>query len=124
MAGFSPAVTYPSAGGQIASFVGLDLNLDGLTDIAAGTNNGLIVFTNLDGGAFSVGSPLSPLIMPGPELDTLVVLDVNGDGFPDIVADGLGIDPCTPLAYPVLFQNDCAGGFQPAAPRDRGQGHR
>jgi hypothetical protein len=129
--GFSSPVQYPvmalPAYGAIRA---ADLNQDGLVDLVQGSVGGLTVLTNAGGGQFDVG-----VIAIAPPTDAgewsggqLEIGDVNGDGFPDVLAaDGYLYDPVysnEPSGWDAfLFLNDGRGQLSLGQPVGSGLGN-
>jgi hypothetical protein len=92
-----------------------DLNQDGIPDIVEGQagSDGYIVqlFLGLGGGAFSAGFRVADLSQPEQlsQFATLLLADLNQDGFPDIVAAASGESQLSVL----LHEGD--GGYQASA---------
>ena len=101
--GFHDPVELPGEYQTIQVVVG-DLDGDGHLDLAFSNRGGegLPLYRGLPEGGFAdpemIGSELDL------EMRALALGDVNGDGFPDLVAGGMG-------AQSVLFVNDGQGGF-------------
>jgi hypothetical protein len=79
---FSAATPTPGSIPHAHSVVGLDANGDGVTDLAAGDDTGVVLLQGRGDGTFA--APVAVDAGAGPT--RLSVSDVNGDGRPDLLA--------------------------------------
>jgi hypothetical protein len=121
--GFSSPVKYPvAAWSAYGALRAVDLNQDGLVDLVQGSAAGLTVLMNMGNGQFDAGlmvavaAPTDAGQWLASQLD---IIDVNGDGFPDVLAaDGFVVrGPDDPKGYDAfLFLNDGSGHLTPGQP--------
>jgi hypothetical protein len=96
-----------TVGSAPSSVIAADVNGDGKPDlISADANDGtLTVLTNNGDGSFSLDAILNVGLSSGSSPESVVAVDVNGDGKPDLVSADIGDDTLTVLI------NDGHGGF-------------
>ncbi len=107
--GFTAASMSPFAVGAGPRAIAIaDLNGDGLPDIvtANSADNTVTVLLNNGSGGFAA-APGSPFTV-GTQPESLVIADVNNDGFPDIVTANVNDSTVT------LLLGNGLGGFSPA----------
>jgi hypothetical protein len=125
--GFQQPATYqtaPDSGFVGSAILSGDFNLDGLPDFVVGDNGGgIAVFLNTGGGVFSQGTISSSA--SGSDAFHLAIADMNGDGFPDVLAASsyANCDQPSNNSDLQLFLNDCGGGFYPGVALDSGIAH-
>jgi hypothetical protein len=117
---FAKATPYPSGADGANAVVSVDVNGDGFPDIVVATNNGVTVYLNdgLGDGLFI--TPGITYATGGSLSEALAVVDVNGDGIPDIeITNMCTVGPPTCYGVAVLIGNG-DGTFQSPVGYDTG----
>ncbi len=105
---FGPATPYNTGGVGTSGCIAMDMDCDGLADLALGNqdSNNFTLLKNLGGGVFG-GPQLRPC---GINPETIAAADLDGDGLADLVSANrdssdmsvLINDTCTPMSSPDL----------------------
>ncbi|MDR4460541.1 MAG: PKD domain-containing protein [Nitrospirales bacterium] len=102
--GFGPPITSVVLTGSPADLTTADVNQDGHLDLVTANNTALSVLLGDGTGAFPTLLPLTGLQFAL----TVEAMDLNGDGYPDLVTTGNGLTQNDRIA---VFENTRAGGF-------------
>ena len=81
---FRPGPTTNTVAGDSLTFIGADLNGDGIIDLVLNNGTGVVICTGNGDGTFQPGAIYAIPGMNDTQLGYSVIADFNGDGIPDI----------------------------------------